>query len=345
MAANRDIVVVGASSGGVRALEELVGGLPPALDAAVFVVLHLSPSSPSYMAEILQRRSKLPVAQARDGEAVRRGRIYLARPDYHLVLEGTNIRLPRGPRENRHRPAIDALFRSAAYAYAGRVIGVLLTGELDDGTAGLWTIKRRGGTVIVQDPNDAHAPAMPRNALEYVEADHVLPLDEIAAEIARTSRAPMKATPSGLDMREIEVENRIAMEGRGLQAGVMELGPATPYTCPECHGVLVEMKTGGVPRFRCHTGHAYSINDLLAEVTEYVEDALWNAIRAIEESAMLLTHLGRHIKAVKADSKDARLFERKAIDTQRRADMVRQATMEHQTLSKENIAEVEPKSR
>jgi two-component system chemotaxis response regulator CheB len=186
---------------------------------------------------------------------------------------------------------------------------------------------------------------MPRNALEYVEADHVLPLDEIAAEIARTSRAPMKATPSGLDMREIEVENRIAMEGRGLQAGVMELGPATPYTCPECHGVLVEMKTGGVPRFRCHTGHAYSINDLLAEVTEYVEDALWNAIRAIEESAMLLTHLGRHIKAVKADSKDARLFERKAIDTQRRADMVRQATMEHQTLSKENIAEVEPKSR
>jgi two-component system chemotaxis response regulator CheB len=261
------------------------------------------------------------------------------------VLEGTKIRLPRGPRENRHRPAIDALFRSAAYAYAGRVVGVLLTGELDDGTAGLWTIKHRGGTAIVQDPEDAYAPAMPRNALQYVKADRVLPLGEIAAEIGRVTREPANPTTAEFDTKELEIETRIAMEGRALQAGVMDLGPTTPYTCPECHGVLVQLKTGGVPRFRCHTGHAFSVNELLAEVTEYVEDSLWNAIRAIEESVMLLTHLGKHVTETEPGLQAARLFERKAIDTQRRADLVRQATMEHQTLSKENIAEVEPGSR
>jgi two-component system, chemotaxis family, protein-glutamate methylesterase/glutaminase len=345
MAATKDIIVVGTSAGGVAALETLVKGLPSDIEAAIFVVLHLSPSSPSHLAEILQRRTKIPVAQARDGESIRRGRIYLARPDYHLMLERDRIRLPRGPRENRHRPAIDALFRSAAYTYSSRVIGVLLTGELDDGTAGLWTVKSRGGTVVVQDPAEAQSPSMPRNALQYVDPDHLLRIGDIAPAITKVTRELANAVGPDLNDKEVALETRIAMEGRALQAGVMDLGPKTPYTCPECHGVLVQLKTGGVPRFRCHTGHAYSANNLLAEVTEYVEDSLWNAIRAIEESAMLLNHLGRHVGETGRDGQNAQLFEKKAIDTQRRADLVRQATMEHQTLSKDNISEVEPESR
>jgi two-component system chemotaxis response regulator CheB len=347
MSVTRDIIVVGASAGGVPALEKLVGGLPPDFQATMFIVLHLSASSPSHLAEILQRRTKIPVAQARHGDSIRPGHIYVARPDYHLVLDDSKIELPRGPRENRHRPAIDALFRSAAQRYGARVIAVLLTGELDDGTAGLWAVKNQGGTAIVQDPDDAQSPSMPRNALQYVEADHVLPIGEIAAMVDKLTRQSTgtAAEAGGPDGRELELETRIAMEGRALQAGVMNLGPLTPYTCPECHGVLVQLKGGGVPRFRCHTGHAYSINNLLAEVTEYVENALWNAIRAIEESAMLLGHLGRHVRETTQDQTGGDLFDKKAIDTQRRADMVRQATMEHQTLSKDNVAEVESGSR
>jgi two-component system, chemotaxis family, protein-glutamate methylesterase/glutaminase len=346
VAENKDIIVVGTSAGGVPALETLVAGLPGELEAAMFVVLHLSPSSPSHLAAILQRRTKIPIAQASDGEPIRRGRIYLARPDYHLVLEADRIRLPRGPRENRHRPAIDALFRSAAYGYGGRVIGVLLTGELDDGTAGLWTVKNRGGTVVVQDPAEAQSSAMPRNALEYVEPDYLVGIRDIAPVIAKLTREAANSTRADIDDdKEVALETRIALEGRALEAGVMGLGPTTPYTCPECHGVLVQLKTGGVPRFRCHTGHAYSANNLLADVTEYVEGSLWNAIRTIEESAMLLTHLAGVARNTGRDIEHADLFEKKAIDTQRRANLVRQATMEHQTLSKDNIAEVEPESR
>ncbi|HYO94026.1 MAG TPA: chemotaxis protein CheB [Polyangiaceae bacterium] len=339
MSKKSQIVVIGASAGGVQALQQLVSDLPETLDAALFVVLHSSPSAPSALASILQRCTKLPVHEAEDGRPVTSGTITVAKPDYHLILDGDVVRLTRGPKENRTRPAIDALFRSAAHSHSERVTAVILTGALDDGTAGLWWVRDRHGTAIVQEPSDAAFPSMPTSALQYAGADYVVPVSGIGPLLAKLGSGTARSTAKPVS-KELEVEIHIAREGRGLQAGVMDLGPITPYTCPECHGILVQLKEGGVPRFRCHTGHAYSINNLLAEVTEYVEDALWNAIRSIEESAMLLKHIANHVRTSKDDSATAELFEKKATDTLRRADLVRQAAIEHQTLSQDNLADV-----
>jgi two-component system chemotaxis response regulator CheB len=325
-------------------LKELVKGLPGDLDASVFIVLHIGASDPSHLATILRSHSILPVTQAEDGESVRRGHVYVARPDYHLILEAKTVHLARGPRENRCRPAIDALFRSAAYVHGSRTIGVVLSGTLDDGTAGLWWIKKRGGVTVVQDPSDAEFPSMPQNALRHVAADHVLPSASIGRLLGRLSEQAARSEEEPAS-QELEVEAVITKEGRALQAGVMDLGPITPYTCPECHGALVQLKEGGIPRFRCHTGHAYSINTLLAEVTEYVEGTLWASIRAIEESAMLLKHIGRHIASEGQEPATIRLFEEKAGDTLKRADAIREVVQAHQTLSQDNVTEVQRRSR
>jgi two-component system chemotaxis response regulator CheB len=340
----KDIIVIGASAGGLAVLTELVAGLPEDLQASVFIVLHLGASDPSILAQILQARSKLPVTEAQDGEGIRKGHIYVARPDYHLLVEADTVQLARGPKENRSRPAIDALFRSACYAHGSRVIGVVLTGMLDDGSSGLWWVKKRGGTTIVQDPEDAQAPSMPRHALAHVEADHVVPAKAIPALLTRISGE--EASPTADERaKELEIEVRISREGRALQLGVMDLGPISPYTCPECHGCLVALKAGGVPRFRCHTGHAYSVNTLLAEVTESVGEALWTAIRAIEESAMLLNHMAQDMRERGQDVASIELLGEKAQDTLKRADLVRQAAAGHQTLSQDNVTEVEPAAR
>jgi two-component system chemotaxis response regulator CheB len=343
-AMSKDIVVVGASAGGVEALKAVVAGVPSEFRGTIFIVLHVGSSDSSYLAEILARVSKLPVAQAEDGHRAEPGHIYVARPDYHLVLERGTMHLTRGPKENRFRPAVDALFRSAAYIHASRVVGVVLSGALDDGTAGLWWIKERGGTAIVQAPADAQVAAMPESAIRYASPDHVVPAKDIGQLLMKLSRDSLVSSPPP-PTKELEVETFISRDGRALQAGVMDLGPITPYTCPECHGVLVQLKEGGVPRFRCHTGHAYSINTLLSDVTEYIEEALWNSIRSIEESAMLLDHLARHVRDEVGDEKLAKLYEQKAKDTLNRADLVRKAASGHQTLSQDNIREVESGSR
>jgi two-component system, chemotaxis family, protein-glutamate methylesterase/glutaminase len=181
----RDVIVIGASAGGLAALKELVAGLPAELEAAVFVVLHLGANDDSHLHEILQKHSKLLVVQAKDGESIRRGVIFVARPDCHLVLEKDVVRLTQGPREKRHRPAIDALFRSAASVFESRVIGVILSGTLDDGSAGLWWIKQRGGTAVVQDPRDAEFSAMPDNAIAQVNTDHIVPVREMPQLLVR----------------------------------------------------------------------------------------------------------------------------------------------------------------
>jgi two-component system chemotaxis response regulator CheB len=340
----KDIVVIGASAGGVPVLKELVEGLPAEIPAAVFIVLHVGASDRSYLAEILQKKSALPVTQAENGESIRRGRIYVARPDYHLLVEASTVRLARGPRENRSRPAIDALFRSAAHAHGSSVLGVILTGTLDDGSAGIWWVKDRGGTAIIQNPDEAEFPSMPLSALSNITADHVTMATGIGPLLSRLCReeAPPSRGPSSND---IQLEDRISKEGRALQLGVMNLGPITPYTCPECHGILVFLKEGGVPRFRCHTGHAYSLNTLLAELTEQVEESLWSSMRSIEESAMLLQHIARHVREKGGAPEAARLFEQKAEDTLQRAELVRRAVNEHQTLSSDNVAEVKTGAR
>jgi two-component system chemotaxis response regulator CheB len=331
----RDVIVIGASAGGVQALQQLIEQLPRELDAAILIVMHLAPEAQSVLADILQRSTRRHVTAPDDGEPVRRGHIYVGRPDYHLLLEPGHIRLTRGPRENRCRPAVDVLFRSAAYAYGSRVIGVVLTGALDDGTAGLWAVKARGGVTVVQDPEEAAHPSMPLSALEHVAIDHVARVEAMGPLLLSLSCESVKPT-EGAVSEELRVETAIAKESRALQLGVMELGPFTPYTCPECHGALVQLAGGGITRFRCHTGHAFTINSLLAEVTQGVEDMLWGSIRAIEESVLLLKQMARQARK-KKDTKGARMLERQAKEAQQRADMVRQATLEHQVLSQESV--------
>jgi two-component system, chemotaxis family, protein-glutamate methylesterase/glutaminase len=322
----KDIIVVGASAGGIEALRTIAGGLPKDLPASVFVVLHTSPESPGVLAHILARAGALPASSAVDGERIQPGRIYVAPPDRHLVIEPNRVRLTRGPKENRFRPAVDPLFRSAAQVYGPRVVGVVLTGNLDDGTAGLWAVKRLGGTAIVQDPEEALAPSMPRSALRQVRVDYCLPVAEIAPVLARLATEPSDEEGVYEVPDEMEIEVRIAKEDTALDAGVLKLGEPSNYSCPECHGVLLQLLEEKRIRFRCHTGHAYSVESLLAEITEGVEDSIWSAVRSIEESVLLLRHMAEHLGGDE-NGHTAEQFLARAQESQRRADLVRRAVL------------------
>lgn len=275
---------------------------------------------------------------AEDGEEIQPGRIYVARPDHHLLLEAGRVRVTRGPKENRFRPAVDPLFRSAALAYGPRVVGVVLSGGLDDGTAGLWAIKTRGGVAVVQDPDEARARSMPESAMRQSRVDHCVRLIEIAPILARLAIEPAADAKRFPMPEELEVETRIAMQDNALKAGLRELGEPSMFACPECHGVLLRMKVGGGLRFRCHTGHAYTADALLAELTESVEDALWNAIRSVEESSLLMEHIASHVEET-GDGGLASLYKRKAADARGRAELVRRVVMEHETMSEETLSE------
>jgi two-component system chemotaxis response regulator CheB len=289
-AAPRWIVAIGASAGGVESLRDLFGALDPHLDAAYLVVLHIPAHSPSQLDQVLGAVTAMPVSSPADKEPLRRGHVYVAPADQHLMVEGDCIRLTRGPRECRVRPAIDVLFRSAAVVFGPSVIGVVLSGALDDGTAGLWAIKDRGGAALVQDPQEALHRSMPESAIQHVVVDLVGPSHVLAQEIARiASEAPPGA--GGPEQGRVAVENRIASEGNGLQLGVMNMGKVSQYTCPDCHGVLVQIEEGSIVRFRCHTGHAFSLQTLLAEVSESIDKGLWDTIRAIEERVLLLRQM------------------------------------------------------
>lgn len=333
----KDIIVVGTSAGGIEALRELVGQLPAGLAASVFVTLHVAPYSLGILPEILERAGPLPAANAKDWEQIERGRIYVAPPDYHLIVEPTgHVRVSRGPRENRFRPAIDPLFRSAAHAYGPRVVGLIMTGWLDDGTAGLWAVKERGGTAVVQHPEDAFAPAMPLNAIKQVEVDHIVPLREIGPLLVRLTETPADEEGAYPVSDKLETEVKIAREDNALESGIMEWGAPSVYACPECHGVLLQLKEGNGLRYRCHTGHAYSADSLLAELTEKTEESLWSAIRALEENVLFLRHLAEHHRAHQnGENADALL--REAEESQQRADMVRRAVMTHENLSKMRV--------
>ncbi|HEY0378496.1 MAG TPA: chemotaxis protein CheB [Pyrinomonadaceae bacterium] len=335
----KNIVVIGASVGGIEALRTIAGGLPAEFPASVFVVLHVAPYSPGILADILDRAGVLSAANAVDGERIQPGRIYVAPPDRHLVIEPNRVRLTRGPKENRFRPAVDPLFRSAAQVYGPRVVGVVLTGYLDDGTAGLWAVKQLGGTTVVQDPLDALAPSMPRSAMRQVSVDYCVPADEIAPLLVRLTGAAVEEEGAFEVPEEMEIEVRIAMEDKALDAGVFKLGEPSNYACPECHGVLLQLKEEKRVRFRCHTGHAYSVDSLLSEITEGVEDSLWNAIRSIEESALLLRHMAEHL--TESENGDtAEKFLARAQEAERRADLVRQTVITQEQLSEAKLTNV-----
>jgi two-component system chemotaxis response regulator CheB len=252
--AGHDIIVIGTSAGGVSALKILVAGLSADLPAAVFIVQHTSAKAPGMLPQILDQVSTVPVAQAIDGEPIRPQRIYLARPDHHLLVTRDQVRVVRGPQENGVRPAIDVLFRSAA-AYGPRVIGVILSGTL-----GLRDVKQQGGIAVVQDPQEAEFPEMPRNALRTVAVDYCLPVAEIPALLGRLIAEPV--VDEEIPMPDtLAVEVQIAeqeLTSQELLARVERIGTRTTYTCPECNGTLRQVRPDDTLRFRCHVGHAYT---------------------------------------------------------------------------------------
>ena len=334
------MIVIGTSAGGVEALRSLCRGLPADLPAAVFMVLHIAPEGGSILPELLSRAGPLPaVHPPADGEGVRfeRGRIYVAPPDRHMVIEGDRVRAVMSAKENRHRPAADPLFRSAARHHGPHVVGVVLTGALDDGAAGLAAIKRQGGLAVVQDPEDALFPSMPRTAMQHVAVDHSVSLAEMPALLARLASDDLEHAPLGVP-EALEVETRITTMNRPEPEDVARIGRPSMFTCPECHGTLFEIDDDKLLRFRCHVGHAYTAEALAADQSEALEATLWAAVRAFEERAELADRMaarGRH------DGRPdrAQIFSDRAALARRRAGQVRAAL----TPAREN--EPEPGSR
>lgn len=336
----RNIVVIGASTGGFEALKQLVAALPADLDAAIFVVWHMSPDVAGILPQVLNRQKTLLATNAVDNELISTNRIYVAPPDKHLVLEKGYLRVTRGPKENRFRPAVDPLFRSAAASYGARVIGIVLSGALDDGTAGLWTIKSRGGVAIVQDPAEAEAPSMPESALAAVHVDYRVAIADMAPLLVRLTAETVTET-SEVAMEEQQktaIEVRYAAQERALAPGVLSFGRLTPYACPDCHGVLSAILDGDIIRYRCHTGHAYSVDSLLTSITEKIEDTLWSAIRGVEESIHLLNNLGDHY-AERNQPQLAATYFKKAQEAATQAETMRQLVFNHEQLTPASISE------
>jgi two-component system chemotaxis response regulator CheB len=330
------IIVIGASAGGFEAIKKLVEGLPKDFDASIFIVWHMSPDVRGVLPEVLNRVNTIHAAHAYDGEEIKPGRIYVAPPDHHLLIEEGKVLATHGPKENRFRPAVDPLFRSAAYTYGSRVIGIILSGALDDGTAGLWTVKHYGGTAIVQDPMEAEVRSMPENAAREVKVDYCVGVSEMAALLVRLTAEPITEKPIVMKDDQTGKEIKIAEEERALEKGVLAFGELTPYTCPECHGVLSRLRNDNLIRYRCHTGHAYSTDTLLAAITEKIEDSLYGAIRGMDENIILLNHLGDH-SAEANHPRMAALYFKKAKEVQERSDMVRKAALLHEQYNKASL--------
>ena len=277
------IVVVGASAGGLNALITLAQQLPADFPAAVLIVMHISPDATGdVLMDALNRNGKLNCKHAEQGELIAAGQVYLAPSDHHLMIgKKGKLLVTKGAQENRSRPGIDPLFRSAAVSYGNRVTGIILTGYLDDGTAGLIAVQRCGGTCIVQDPTEAQYPDMPRNALNQMKPDFCVPVTEMGSILARlmmTVPGRQKPIPKDL-IREAKIAERVLSD----LASVNALGEQVPFNCPGCGGVLWKMDNGPFVRYRCHTGHAYTSASLLAAQTQKIEETMWIALRMFEE--------------------------------------------------------------
>jgi len=320
MGQSYDIIVVGGSAGALDALMAFVPHLPVSLRAAIIVVVHMASTAESNLATILARNGPLPASHANDGETIRHGHIYVARPDRHVIISDHKLHLTDGPRENRHRPAIDPLFRSAAEGHGERVIGVLLSGALDDGVAGLAMIKRAGGLAIVQDPAEALVSSMPRHALAQVAVDHVVTSGGLGPLITRlvqqrSSPATSDVPKAGLDKAAMTNSGDVGKNGEGHHA---------MYACPDCGGVLVETESGEVLRYTCHEGHILSAESLLASKAEQLESALWEALRTLDERTQLSERFAAHARSRgQAAMRDH--FQRRADESRERADVVRRA--------------------
>jgi two-component system chemotaxis response regulator CheB len=321
---NRDIIVIGGSSGATIPLRTILGALPKDLPAAVFVVVHIPARSLGLLATVTAAAAHLPVHPAADGMVVSPGNIYLGVPDHHLILADGRIRLGRGPRENMARPSIDPLFRSAAVSYGPRVIGVLLSGLLNDGTAGLDAIKRCGGLALVQDPADAIADEMPRSALSALEVDLTLSatrIGDVLADLVRDPAGPPRPVPP-----ELRLEVDIAAGARVGSDVIGRIATPAALSCPQCGGVLSTMKDGKPLRFRCQVGHAFTAELVAKEQENSVDEALRVALRIIEERAEL-------VRRMAADGREAgrralaEMYDERAAEYRAYAETIRKAVL------------------
>ncbi|MCW3111875.1 MAG: CheB methylesterase [Segetibacter sp.] len=334
----KDIIVVGASAGGVNALIEFVKFLPKNFDASIFVVLHLHPSTPSNLPAILSNLGTLKAVHPEDGDKIKTRQIYIAPPDHHLLVENDRVLVRKGPKENRFRPSVDVLFRSAAYNYGSRVIGIVLSGMLNDGTSGMWSVQQMGGICMVQDPAEALYDSMPSNVLNEVDVDYSIPVAQMGAvlqELIHENASNMQdITPEQMELMKMEVV--IAANGNALELGILEKGNLTPFTCPECHGALIRLTEGTSVRFRCHTGHAFSASTLLAGVTESIEEQLWSTMRTFEEAIMLLEQIANTFKNTgKEDA--AEEFFKKAEENRKRSKVLHKMVKTQELLSEDVV--------
>ncbi|TCC87426.1 chemotaxis protein CheB [Pedobacter hiemivivus] len=290
----KHIVVIGASAGGLKALSGLVSQLPLDFPAPLLIVQHISAdASGDVLLNSLKQHGRLPCQHARSGDSIKPGNIYLAPSDHHMLVDkGDRLLITKGAAENRSRPGIDPLFRSAAIHYRNKTIGIILTGYLDDGTSGLSAVQRCGGITIVQDPKDAEYPDMPENALNQMKVDYCIPLAEIGSILVR-----LASTKTGGNFpvpQDLLIEGKIAERVVSDLNAVNTLGDQVPFNCPGCGGVLWQIETKGSKlRFRCHVGHAYTAASLLAEQTSKIEETMWTALRMFEEKRNLLTTMAK----------------------------------------------------
>ena len=296
---HRDIVVIGASAGGLRALTNIVERLPAGLRASVLVVMHTRPHGDGVLPEILERAGTLPVTFARTGERLAHGHVYVCRPDVHLLVTDGRLREVRGPRENGFRPAIDPLFRTAARQFGSRVVGVILSGALSDGAFGLTMVKQHGGVAIVQDPDEAIISSMPRNAIKAVDVDYVLPTAEIAAVIERLSRAELEGEQPMQRRRDLEPQ--LPAEDTRIAEMMARFDAPAPLSCPDCGGALWEVQDGRLVRYQCHVGHQFAPDTLEDRQRTVVETALWTAVRVLEEHAELKGRMARRAEETGLD--------------------------------------------
>lgn len=326
-APHHDIVVIGASAGGVEALTSLVRHFPVRIDASLFVVLHIPAQSPSLLAEILSRAGPIAATSAQDGDRIEYGHIYVCPPDHHLIILEGQVRVTRGPKENGHRPAIDPLFRSAALSYGNRVASVVLSGTLDDGTLGSLEVKRDGGMTIAQDPDEALFDSMPRSVIENVGPTYVLPVKEIAALISG-EHGGMGRGLGDTEMADYQQED-VTIEQEEVEYPESPVREGTPsvYSCPDCGGTLWEMHDGDVLHFRCRVGHGYSPGSLLNAQAQALDGALWSALRALDEKIALSRRL-RDRAAARGQQLAERRFNEDADEAERGADVLRRLLRE-----------------
>jgi two-component system chemotaxis response regulator CheB len=305
-----DIFVVGTSAGGVQALKTLAAGLPADFPGAVFAVIHTAPDSSGLMAQILDREGPLVALYPRDGDEIRTGHIYLAPPDHHLTVGPGHVHLSRAPRENASRPAVNPLFRSAARVYGPRVVGVVLTGTLDDGTAGMIMVEEHGGVTIVQDPEDADFGDMPENVMQFVDVDHVLPLADIpGCLVSLAHRALTRGNPMAKRNERVEQTELLENEALGI-------------SCPDCHGSLWEVTEGELVEYRCRIGHLYSPESLMHHLTTRTAEELESTYRAFQEEAAMADKMVERAVARNAPFGRTERFRRRAAAARGRADAV-----------------------